>query len=275
MKFDLAFVLIDLGDPFYKQAASEMIRSARRAYKGHDMRVVQLSDTKTAPHPDADGAFVFDTEVDKSNLCQFKGGAIASYALQAECPAVFCDVDILWNNADLLDPRRAVKRVGCLWRDNMPSMPFNTGLIVTQPHQNTFWELYRSACENLPVEVQGWFGDQFAMTAAECGQSGGVTRLPMDQIAPATDALPSEPLTTPAVHFKGPRKAMMFQYARMLDGGAGFDFVRPGVTRPAHIAAQRALNEQRSGQQLGATNAMNAPPPDYSGHDQMTNKWTF
>jgi hypothetical protein len=33
MKFFLAFVLIDLDEPLYRVAASEMIRSARRAYR--------------------------------------------------------------------------------------------------------------------------------------------------------------------------------------------------------------------------------------------------
>lgn len=228
MKFDLAFVLIDLGDPFYKQAASEMIRSARRAYKDHDMRVVQLSDRKTAPHPDANGVFGFDTEVDKSNLCQFKGGAIASYALQADRPVVFCDVDLLWQNDGLVRQFPQGATIGVMEREGMACMPYNSGIITTTEPFTSFWISYRAVIESLPEEVCGWWGDQFALpiTAADFDWTA-LHRFKMDDIAPAIDALPSEPLTTPAVHFKGSRKSMMFPYARMLDGGAGFDFVRP------------------------------------------------
>src|SRR5688500_367296 len=94
MRFDLAFVLIDLGVPWYKTAAAEMIRSARRAYQDHDMRVVQLTDSQSPHCPDVDGVFTLDSEVTEAQLAQAKGHLIAEYALQADRPVIFCDVDI-------------------------------------------------------------------------------------------------------------------------------------------------------------------------------------
>lgn len=235
MKLDLAFVLIDLGESWYKTAASEMIRSARRAYKDHDMRVVQLTDAKTAHHPDADGVFSLGTDVAKEQMCQAKGHLIAEYALKADRPVIFCDVDLIWNNAGALQELAGGEHVSCLWRDDMPSMPINTGIVGTFGEKG-FWEVYRAACENLPSEVCGWWGDQFAMSAAWLDYFAArpnlewgcpLRKMDMDQVAPAIDTLPDKPLDTPAVHFKGPRKHLMVPYARMLDQGRGFDYARP------------------------------------------------
>lgn len=237
MKFDLAYVLVDLGEPWYKQAASEMIRSARRAYANHDMRVVQLSDRKTPICPDADGQFSFDVDVTKDWLCQFKGGAIASYALQADRPVIFCDVDVIWNKDTLFEELDGREGIFLLERDDMSSMPINAGLVVTWHRERLFWSAYRAACENLPAEVRGWWGDQFALTGTLVHLKGDapVSLLRMDRIAPAIDALPGKPLDTPAVHFKGERKHLMLPYARMLDQGKGFQFVRPSIQRSEYF----------------------------------------
>jgi hypothetical protein len=226
MNFDLAFVLVDLGVPWYKTATAEMIRSARRAYKAHDMRVVQLTDNKSPVCPDVDGAFNLDTEITADRMAQAKGYLVAEYALQADRPVIFCDVDIIWNTDFLTDGLQELEHVGCLWRQCMPSMPFNTGIIATYP-RDPFWTTYQAACNNLPKEMQFWWGDQVAMMAADCISGGLVTRMDMNAIAPAIEALPTEPLTTPAVHFKGERKHLMTPYARLLDKGEAFEFVRP------------------------------------------------
>lgn len=231
MKFDLAFVLVDLGNPWYKTAASEMIRSARRAYKDHDMRVVQITDSKTAHHPDADGVFGGNVECSAAQMCQFKGHFIAEYALQAENPVIFTDVDMIWNNDGAIELLEA-EPVVLAYRENMPSMPFNAGFIATHG-QNDFWRHYREAMDNMPVEVRGWWGDQFGLLApilkTERYKDWGWVL--MDNIAPAIDKLPAAPLTTPAVHFKGKRKSMMVPYARMLDKGEGFEFARPSASQ--------------------------------------------
>ncbi len=230
MKFDLAFTLLDLGVPWYKTAASEMIRSARRAYKDHDMRVVQLTDNRSARHPDADGGFILDTDVKGNQLAQGKGHLMAEFALQADRPVVFCDVDLIWNNDGIVEDLVNIEDVACLWREDMPCMPFNTGLVLTPPQQDEFWDVYRSACETLPPEMCAWWGDQVAMTAANLITRQHVTRMDMDVMAPAITELPDAPLDTPAVHFKGDTKNLMIPYARMLDGGNVYDFARPNVT---------------------------------------------
>lgn len=257
MKFDLCFVLVDLGVPWYKQAASEMIRSARRAYKDHDMRVVQLSDSKTDPHPDADGVFGFKTDVVTENLCQFKGHAIATYALQADRPVIFCDVDLLWQNDKLIE-WGAQAGVACMFRHDMPSMPINTGVIWTQAGETPFWTIYRVAVDDLPTEMQGWWGDQAAMTAAwlTAQEQPYMHRWDMSLTAPAPDTLPEKPLDTPAVHFKGARKSLMIPYARMLDKGGGFDFVRPSegeIREYVRVAARQSAREAFEGPNAGWT----------------------
>jgi hypothetical protein len=229
MKFDLAFVLIDLDEPNYRAAASEMIRSARRAYKDHDMRVVQLTDNRSAHHPDVDGVFTLDTDVKGKQFCQMKGFVMAEFALKADRPVIFCDVDLIWNNDALVrSPDFEYAHVGCLWREDLACMPFNTGVVMTHPNKQ-FWVAYKDAIETLPPEICAWWGDQVAMTAADCITGGSVTRMSMEKIAPCITELPSEPLTTPAVHFKGDTKRLMLPYARMLNA-ANFDFVRPNAT---------------------------------------------
>lgn len=228
MKLDLAFVLIDL-EPWYKQATCEMIRSARRAYQGHEMRVVQLTDNRSAHCPEADGFFAIDTDVKGNELAYAKGHLMAEYALKTDRPVIFCDVDLVWNNDSLIGALEHVEHVGCLWRENMACMPFNTGIVMTHPNKQ-FWVTYRDAIDNLPSEIRAWWGDQVAMTAADCATGGTVTRMSMDAIAPCVEALPDAPLDTPAVHFKGDTKNLMLPYARMVDRGAGFEFARPRVS---------------------------------------------
>jgi hypothetical protein len=237
MKFFLAFVLIDLDEPLYRVAASEMIRSARRAYKDHDMRVVQLTDNRSERHPDVDAVFNLDTDVKGSNFCQMKGFLMAEFALKADRPVVFCDVDLLWNHDGILR-YMCPEVVSCMWRSENAAMPINTGLVLSGGLPR-FWKRYSAACEDLPSEVAAWYGDQFAMLVAwtsvleedrEIYAEPPVRKLAMNAAAPAIDELPSEPLDTPAVHFKGDRKKLMAPYARLLDKGVGFEFARPNVT---------------------------------------------
>lgn len=238
MKFDLAFVLIDLDEPRYKAAACEMIRSARRAYKDHDMRVVQLTDNRSAHCPDADGVFGLDTDVKGNQFCQAKGHLMAEYALKADRPVIFCDVDLLWQS-DALAGGIDFEGVWLMKRDELPCMPYNTGVVRTTPDAKPFWSYYRQVLETLPPEVCGWWGDQFAMLAAAHWDRDMiyVRHMPMDKTAPCIESVPGEPLKTPAVHFKGDAKRLMPAYARLLDEGKVFDFVRPNVTAEACLDA--------------------------------------
>lgn len=252
MKFTLAFVLIDL-DPWYKMAASEMIRSARRAYKDHDMTVVQLTDNRSAHCPDADGVFMLDTDVKGNQLAQAKGHLMAEFALKATEPVVFSDVDLIWNNDGLVGK---VERhsVNVLQRDDMLCMPYNTGIVVSPDQFPAFWEDYRDICASLPPEICAWWGDQIAMAIAPRRFAPeAIHELPMDEIAPAPTELPPEPLTTPAVHFKGEAKHLMVPYARMVDRGAQFEFARPGICLDIAIPERGGLALGPTAPELDAT----------------------
>src|SRR6202000_1690783 len=97
---------------------------------------------------------------------QFKGHIIAEYALKADRPVVFCDVDLIWNNDGALwvfnDERPPVT---LLARDDMPCMRYNAGVIFSRG-SGSFWLVYQSAIGNLPDAVRGWWGDQFALLVA-------------------------------------------------------------------------------------------------------------
>jgi hypothetical protein len=270
VNFDLAFVLVDLGVPWYKTAASEMIRSAHRAFASHDMRIVHINDSATQPHPDAHGAFGGNVRCTPEDLCRFKGYFMAEYALQADRPVIFCDVDILWQHDGALSMfAEGKKPVGLLER-KFPCMRYNSGVIFSR-QSDPFWIAYQAAVDGLPKEVSGWWGDQFALVAATEREPGEVERVPMRDIAPAVKEMPPAPYDAPAVHFKGEAKHLMVQYARMLDGGGAFEFARPNLDKmvidirpeevsPAasHAAEQAGIYQEVAGAVIGMPRAANS-----------------
>lgn len=233
MKFDLVFPLIDLGNeaaPAYKAMASEMIRSARRAFKDHEMRVVQLTDNRGVHHPDADGVFAMDTECQPEQLCQFRGYMTAEYALKnPDNKIMFCDVDLIFANDSAANAMMEIPRKIHLMERNWPCMPYNNGFVMTEGN-GEFWGRYQKCIASYPLDLCSWWTDQLAMatTVLHSDDSRFVFHN-MDKWLPAPDEPPTQALGGFAAHFKGPnRKRMMVDYARLLDGdGVWIEELKP------------------------------------------------
>ena len=238
MKLDLVFALIDCDTPnrdWYRAAASMMIASARRAYRAHDTRVVQIADEASEIAADVDVRYTAASKVERDELMQYRGHCLAEWALQTDRPLVFCDVDLLWNTDGI---------TGCLYTPNSPIQsppgivltqrknllqPYNGGLILSQPGQKRWWETYRAmmSSDTMPVDIRGWWGDQIAlavmMGAPEDGKIAArrfgstVACLPVDLVAPSPKSEPTQVLGTPAIHLKGgKRKPWMAGYFERL-----------------------------------------------------------
>lgn len=244
MKFDLVFCLVDIADnpnaEWYRIAAKLMITSARRAYRGHDMRVVQITDEASAAADDIDMRFNAAAEVTRDELMQYRGHCLAEWALETDRPLIFCDVDLLWNT-DALMGCFAWQRIGDTPADLMPGpgivltqrpnllQPYNGGLILTQPGQRRFWETYRGMMKSLPEDLRGWWGDQLALAvmlgAPEDGKTARmrfgstIACLPADLVAPSPKSMPTQLLDNPCVHWKGgsKRKLWMPDYFALLE----------------------------------------------------------
>lgn len=240
MKFDLCFPLVDLGNdaaPHYKAMASEMIRSARKAFKDHEMRVVQLTDNRGIHHPDADGVFAMDTQCQPEQLCQFRGYMTAEYAIKNPSSKImFCDVDLIFSNDSAANAMFEHPRKIHLIQREWACMPFNNGFVMTEGH-GEFWGLYQSIIKSYPLEICSWWVDQLAMSQAVPMYGQGFIFYDMEKWLPAPDEAPLEPLKGFAAHFKGPRKDLMIKYARMIDeGDAWIEAMRPKVPRPHPVA---------------------------------------
>lgn len=266
-KFVLAFVLVDLGNeaaPLYKTMCSEMIRSARRAFKDHEMTVVQITDNQGINHPEADAIFALGTRCKEARVCQFKGWMQAEFAIKNPNERiVFCDVDLIWNNDRVTRCFAELPRKVNILKRDWACMPYNSGIIVTEANID-FWHRYQDIIGSLPIEMQGWYADQYALALAVAqheaantfyaDKPGGFVHHKMEQVAPAPDTQPEQMTVGWCTHFKGPtRKAMMIRYARMLDSGDALEAVRPGyrVTEPWTFA--------EFGKEVIAVNGSDAP----------------
>lgn len=259
MKFDLIFCLVDIADnpnaEWYRTAARMMIASARRAYRAHDMHVVQITDEASAAADDIDLRFNVAAKVEREELMQYRGHCLAEWALETDRPVIFCDVDLLWNTDALTgciapqvrfdDPRRAIGGISPSVHASAPVtspppgivltqrpnllQPYNGGLILTQPGQRRFWETYRGMMKSLPEDLRGWWGDQLALAvmlgAPEDGKTARmrfgstIACLPADLVAPSPKSMPVQLLDNPCVHWKGgsKRKLWMPDYFAMLE----------------------------------------------------------
>jgi len=230
--FDLCFPLLDIPDSqnleWYRAAAKLMVTSARRAYRGHDMRIIQLTDETSQRCDDIDGEFTLGGNCTRETLAKYRGKLTAEWCLQTDRPAILCDVDLLWNTDGL---------TGCFqppspgiiltYRPGFPFQPFNGGMILTNPDQTEFWAKYKSLMDNLPVDVHGWWGDQIGlavmMGTPQHDQNGDtrfgsrVVYLPMEIVCPAPKSMPEKLWETPAIHMKGSkRKPWLVGYFEML-----------------------------------------------------------
>jgi hypothetical protein len=225
MRFDLAFTLVDCAEPdavsWYQAAAAMMLESARHAFQDHDVRYVQLTDEASRVAPGVDIRFPCAPKCDRSELAQFRGHCTAEWALTTDRPTILCDVDLLWNNDEILALFEVQGDLGSpdiafFSRHGNGFQPFNGGLILTQPGQRRFWEAYRDMMKTLPVDVRPWWGDQIGLVVMtgtpDKGQNGAirfgskVAYIPIDVVAPSPKTEPSELLKTSAVHWKGGKK---------------------------------------------------------------------
>lgn len=233
---DLVFLFIDYGDPFLRQATTEMLRSAEAAMPG--INIVQLRDSKSRLHPFANAERVFG-DVPREDLAAFKGIAFATHAIETDRPTIFCDVDLIWNNAGAAEWLRnqQTASVALLYRpdDAFAVQPYNTGMILYMPTADIFWCRYRAKCESCMPGFREWWGDQIAM-ASLVGDNPNpysqiadawVRGIPMDEAAAAPDTLPTGRMSSWATHFKGRRKEWLVRYARVLDGGEAFEAMAP------------------------------------------------
>ena len=211
--FNLAYVFVDLGDPFYRAATHEMVKSARRVMPG--VKITQISDKKTPAHPLVDDLFSADIEATKDDICAFKGHFMAEFAMHCPGQLVLCDVDLIWNRNPFPLP---IAAIGLMEREGFPSMPINFGLVASNdsPAAKSWWWSYQKIVDDLHKYGVGWYADQFAATMVGHYQHGIHTRLDMDKWAAAPDKLPTAPMNSYATHFKGPRKEWLFDYAKLV-----------------------------------------------------------
>ena len=221
---DLCYLWLDYGDTWLKTACTEMLRSAQRAMPG--INVVQISDNKSRIHPMANASLIIDHDVPKSELAAFKGTAFARHALQTERPTIFCDVDLIWNNEDAADfvrhapePRIMMhRRANVDWA----ILPFDPAMILYKPSLSGFWDKYQRLCDSCKPGFREWWGDQLAFGMLELD----VHVLP--NLTAEPELRPIEKLHEPAAHFDAHRDWLV-PYARLLDGGAPFEELMPGL----------------------------------------------
>lgn len=96
MKFayDLAFIYIDLGDPWWKTAVTEMLRSAERILP--HARFVQLTDSESPAHPWAHKVTRATTRCAVRELEQYKSFLIEDHLSKTELPTIYCGADNIW-----------------------------------------------------------------------------------------------------------------------------------------------------------------------------------
>lgn len=205
---DLAFCFVDLGNPFYRLATHEMVSSVRRVMP--DVKITQISDRKTPMHPLVDSYTQADVDVTLEKVTLFKGIFMAKHALATEGPVILSDVDIVYTKD--LSPLVG-GGVTLMRRSGFPSMPYNTGLILTGRNKR-FWERYASIIEDLDVHgMGGWYCDQVAAHMAY--DRDDTEWMDMDAVIPAPDKAPETVDDGFGLHFKGNRKKWLLDYARI------------------------------------------------------------
>lgn len=208
---ELAYVYVDLGDDRFMAYVHEMVQSAKRVMPG--VKITQISDRKTPMYPEADALFAAEVDCDKENICAFKGHFMADFAIQCDNPLILCDVDLIWQH----QPKMPDFSIHVMQRDNMPSMPINTGLILSSSDNGAkvCWESYQEVIDNLHANgMGGWYCDQIA-AAIDWHGDETIYAFPMQEWA----YVPSSPdddggKDAYAVHFKGNRKKWLRNFAK-------------------------------------------------------------
>ncbi len=224
---DLVYLWLDFGDHWLKTATTEMIMSAQRAMPG--INIIQISDKAARKHPLANSAMVFDKIVDQGEVAAFRGYAIAQHMLATERRAIVCDVDMIWNNDGAAKFAQGTDiPVACGFDDSAMA---DTSLIVARPGCSKFWGPYQRMCDALKGEPRAYGGDRFAFYAMIGQPYRHEFRLAGASVAPAEQ--PTAPMDCWATHFAAHRDWLV-PYARMLDGGAPFEALMPGLDEVVH-----------------------------------------
>jgi hypothetical protein len=214
---ELAYVYVDCGDPQYKILVHEMVTSARAVMP--DVKITQISDNKTPIYPGADALFNAEVECDKDSVTYFKGHFMAEFAMQCEDDLILCDVDLLWQKPVIFEKGTAAIR--CLYRENMASMPYNTGLILSRSkYAKELWQDYIEVIDSLAANGMGtWYCDQIA--AAICWNNAQSQSIPLAETLPMDEwaYAPTGPdddggKDAYAIHLKGDRKKWLRNFAK-------------------------------------------------------------
>ena len=156
---DIVLFYADLGRPYF-ELIQRMTESAKRVI-GNECRTILLT-----PTPDRALCRLFDEThhstlpaTDKT-ICLERARAMAGWAQQTNRNTAFVDPDIEFRAAP---PFRNLFDIALLWRKKM-DQPINTGVILTRPGQQSFWDHYGQIVANLPGGLHAWYGDQLAFS---------------------------------------------------------------------------------------------------------------
>lgn len=222
----LAFFYADLGDPWWKTAVTEMLRSARRVMP--DAHVVQLSPKGTSLHPWAHQLIEANLGPDAPDLAsilsKLKGYLMAEYSLATgDGPVIFCDADVIWTAKPPILPSGAVA-----WDETAEALEFRQFYIQTGAAKWP-WHRYVKTLDALPLST-------LPADAAELALNMGF--LPGD-----VSSLSSADTMKFMVHFPGPaNRDEMIAFARSLDGGEPFKEMDPSYTPPAPEPPKEGIN---------------------------------
>lgn len=225
---DLVYLWLDFSDHWLKTATTEMIMSAQRAMPG--INIIQISDKAARKHPLANSAMVFDKIVDRADLAAFKGYAFAEHALRTERPTIFCDVDVIWSSVAAAEALRFY-HLPTIWlssrdSDEFAIMPYDTAVMMYRPGDadtRYFWREYQRMCDSCKPGFREWWGDQLALGALMGHEYPVLSRIGEFRDIPDRWAK----------HFGGDRDGLV-PYARLIDGGAPFEALMPGLADVVH-----------------------------------------
>ncbi|MDH3326105.1 MAG: class I SAM-dependent methyltransferase [Gammaproteobacteria bacterium] len=162
MKKSVVFFYVDFADPMYRLMVEMMAASVHMVLPDHD--VVMLTDDGAIGLTGVDYIVKANTRFDKNNLMPARMRMIDAYIQsKKEEEIIFTDADILFFTG--INFFQSEFDVALTWRGDFPSMPFNTGVMATRTTKEAlnFWRLASEACQTLPAQVHGWYGDQISV----------------------------------------------------------------------------------------------------------------
>jgi len=210
-KYDLAFVFVDLGDPWWRTAVTEMLRSVGRVMP--DARIVQLTDSESRAHPWVDEILRADVRCTPDILSKFKSYMIAQHTRASDRPAIFCDADVIW-----LAKPDILKWGGAAYDDRADALPWRQFYIQSGTEKP---EWLTQNCEAFldALPQSTWAND-----AAELYLNFNIPK----SIGAPQELRPEDTIKYLA-HFPGKaNRENMIAYARSIDGGQPFKSLDPG-----------------------------------------------